>query len=139
MGISPRMRRMRNCVGIIIDESENGFYGRVSNRYQDEMVEFHDLPELFGVIEKLLDSLKFPENMTKKRCFKNAEDLNPELNIDKERALIDTDQLLKGEDGYILLVTGREHATMQGILYDSRLDKDFHFDGDIELTRLLNK
>ena len=140
MAISPRMKRAINSIGIIIDDSENGFKGRITHRYPQESYEFKDLPELFQLIEEVLDDVNYPSLKIRKRYYKNTEEPAKRITIsDTENIIVDTDKLLGDEQGFILMVNGRDNATMQGSVYDSRQDKTFKFNGDIELIRLINQ
>ncbi len=139
MSVSGRMKRTSNSVGIIIDKDAEGFKGQVINRFGKETAEFEDLPGLFDLIEEVLDEVNYPAVKIQKRHFKHTEDATKKFKVDQDLEKIDVTELLPGNEGYILMVTGRDNATIQGALYIAAEDKEYKFNGDVELVRLLNK
>ena len=140
MAVSPRMGRAKNCVGVVVNKDAEGFSGYVTNRFQKDSVEFTDLPELFSTIIEVLDSLNYPARKINKRQFKGGIPAGKKFKIKEgEKPIVDTIDLLGGQEGFIVMVVGRDNGTMQGVVYDSALDKDFKFNGDIELYRILYK
>jgi hypothetical protein len=138
MAVSPRMGRAKNCIGVVLDKNAEGFSGHVTNRFQKDSVEFTDLPELFSRIIEVLDTLNYPARKINKRQFKGGVPAGNKFKINEDQGpIIDTADLLGGQDGFIIMVVGRDNGTMQGTVYDSALDKDFKFNGDIELYRIL--
>lgn len=142
MGISPRMQRTPNCVGVILDKSSDGFSGKVTNRYQKEAATFSDLPELFIAILDVLDGLNYPAKKITRRKFKKSEPIPKVFDTEfdqNEKPSRKVSELLGDEEGFIIMVLGRDNCTMQGKVYDSALDKEFTFSGDVELLRILKK
>ena len=72
MPVSDRMKRTPNCVGICIDESKNGFKGRVYNCFSKEPQSFSDVTELFRIVDSVMDAVDFPAIKTKYRAFKKT-------------------------------------------------------------------
>lgn len=139
MSVSGRMKRANNSVGIILDKDAEGFKGQVINRYGKETASFDDLSGLFNLIEEVLDEVNYPAVKIQKRHFKHTEDAVKKFKVDMDQEKVDVTDLLSGKEGYILMVTGRDNATIQGALYISSEDKEYKFNGDVELVRLLNK
>lgn len=139
MSVSGRMKRSANCIGIIIEKNDDIFCGKVFNRYQKNPISFTDLPELFSVIEAVLDEVNYPALKLRKRFFKHADKEEISLNINLEDEATEVEDLLGKEDGFILMVTGRDNGTLQGAIYDTKEKKEISFDGDIELIRILNQ
>lgn len=140
MAISARMGRAANCIGIIVDKRIDGFSGRITHRFQKDPVLFTDLPELFCRIIEVLDGLNYPARKINKRQFKGCKVPAKKIKLKQGmKPSIPVKDLLGGEEGFVVMVVGRDNSTMQGIVYDSALDKDFKFNGDVELYRILYK
>ena len=134
MAVSPRMGRAKNCVGIVVNKDAESFSGYITNRFQKDSIEFTDLPELFSRIIEVLDSLNYPARKINKRQFKGGVPSGKKFKLKEvDKPIVATEDLLGGKDGFIVMVVGRDNGTMQGVVYDSALDKDFKFNGDIEL------
>ena len=140
MAVSERMSRMNNSIAFVLDKTE-GFSGDIYNCYQKEPIRFSDLNEFFIIVNEILDELDFPAQKTKYRSFKKTLPTLKVLDIDAASKLCDVTELIKkaGKESYGLLVIGRDNATWQGMLYDSKKDEENTFNGDIQFLRLLNK
>lgn len=139
MPVSDRMKRTPNCVGVCIDEVKKGFRGRVYNCFSKEPQEFNDVPELFYIVDSIMDALNFPALKTKNRQFKKTARAFETVDIDVENQLQDAESLIPEdeEEGFVLMVTGRDNATWQGLLYDKKKDVESKFNSEVELINLL--
>ena len=139
MSVSDRMRRTSNCVGVCVDEKKTGFKGRIYHCFSKEPECFTDINEMFYIIDAVMDALSFPALKTKNRTFKRTDiDFQvPQVNV--ENKVLDTEDLIpSGEKmGYIIMVTSRDNATWQGLLYDQQKDVEVSFNSEVELVRLL--
>ena len=139
MPVSSRMNRTPNCVGVCIDDAKNGFKGRVYNCYSKEPQVFNDITELFDIVDNVMDTLNFPALKTKSRMFKKtAKEFNPgEIDIDNK--VLDASGLIPASDkkGFVIMVTGRDNATWQGMIYNKETDVESAFNSDVELIRLM--
>lgn len=140
MAISDRMKRMHNCVGVSFNEAE-GFNGQVYTCYFKEPVSFADVHEFFSIVNEFMDELDFPAQKTKFRSFKKTLPIQKPLNIDTANKLCDTEHLLEhlGSNSYVIMMLGRDNATWQGNIYSKDLDKEFSFNSEVELFRIINK
>ncbi len=139
MPVSEKMKRMPNCVGVCIDEIKDGFRGRVYNCYSKNPEPFHDLTELFYIIENVMDTLNFPAVKTKNRHFKKTDiDFNY-TRLDVEKKVLEVEELIPDleKHGYIIMITSRDNATWQGSVYDKSHDIETPFNSEVELIRLL--
>ncbi len=139
MPVSARMNRTPNCVGVIVDESKKGFSGRVYHCFSTRPQHFADITELFNIVDSVMDALNFPALKTKNRQFKKTESTFVPEEIDVENKVLDADKLIPEveKEGYVIMVTGRDNATWQGILYDKKKDAEFNFNSEVELVKLL--
>ena len=139
MAVSDRMKRNPNCVGIIVDEAKKGFSGRVYNCYSKDPQHFKDITELFYIVENVMDSLNFPAAKTRVRAFKRTESTFYIEKINTENKVLEADELIPDLErkGYVLMITGRDNATWQGMIYDKEKDVDINFNSEVELIKIL--
>ena len=139
MPVSDRMKRTPNCVGICIDEAKEGFKGRVYNCFSKEPQRFTDITELFYIVDGVMDALNFPAIKTKNRKFKKTASDFKVQPIDVENKVLGADELIPSgnESGYVLMVTGRDNATWQGMIFDKKNDVEYTFNSEVELIRIL--
>ncbi len=139
MAISDRMKRMHNCVGITL--KNEGFKGELYNCYENEPEEFNDVDDFFNIVNSFLDALEYPAQKIKYRSFKKTLPTLKLVDIDSKEKLFDTEKLLDlcKRKAYIIMVTGRDNATWQGMIYSKSEDKEYSFNSEVELVRILNK
>ncbi len=139
MPVSDRMKRTPNCVGVCIDESRTGFKGRVYCCYNRNPQHFNDVTELFYIVDGVMDALNYPAVKTKDRGFKKTECQFELDQIDVENKIHEVDHLIPEFErgGYIIMVTSRDNATWQGIVYDRKNDVECSFNSEVELIKLL--
>ncbi|SFH93138.1 hypothetical protein SAMN04487830_11336 [Pseudobutyrivibrio sp. OR37] len=139
MAISDRMKRMHNCVGITL--KNEGFKGELYNCYENEPEEFNDVDDFFNIVNSFLDALEYPAQKIKYRSFKKTLPTLKLVDIDPKEKLFDTEKLLDlcKRKAYIIMVTGRDNATWQGMIYSKSEDKEYSFNSEVELVRILNK
>ncbi len=137
MAISDRMKRMHNCVGISLTSKEQ-FAGKLYNCYQEEEIAFAGLDDFFNIVNTFLDTLDFPAQKIKYRCYKKTLPTLKIVDIDPKKKLFDTEHLFElcEDTNYILMVMGRDNATWQGVLYSKEDDKEASFNSEVELLRL---
>lgn len=137
MPVSGRIERSPNCVGICIDESKKGFKGRVYNLYSKTPQTFNDITELFYIVDSVMDILNYPAQKVRYRHFKKTKRAFKPVKIDGENKVLNVNELIpEGEDGYLLMVTSRDNATWQGLLYDKKKDVESNFNSEVELIKL---
>ena len=138
MAISDRMKRMSNCVGITL--KNDGFKGELYNCFEKEPRTFSDVDDFFNIVNTFLDSLEFPAQKVKYRTFKKTLPTLKIVDIDPNEKLFETEQLLSlcTRKAYIIMVTGRDNATWQGMIYSKSEDKEYSFNSEVELIRILN-
>ncbi|SDB28330.1 hypothetical protein SAMN02910298_01369 [Pseudobutyrivibrio sp. YE44] len=139
MPVSNRMNRTPNCVGVCIDETKDGFKGRVYNCYSKEPQVFNDVTQLFYIVDNVMDALNFPALKTKYRDFKKTESAFVPEEIDIDNKVLDAENLIPADEekGYVIMVTGRDNATWQGVIYNKEKDVEENFNSGVELIRLL--
>ena len=138
MAISDRMKRMSNCVGITL--KNDGFKGELYNCFEKEPRTFSDVDDFFNIVNTFLDALEFPAQKVKYRTFKKTLPTLKIVDIDPNEKLFETEQLLSlcTRKAYIIMVTGRDNATWQGMIYSKSEDKEYSFNSEVELIRILN-
>lgn len=138
MAISDRMKRMSNCVGITL--KNDGFKGELYNCFENEPRTFSDVDDFFNIVNTFLDALEFPAQKVKYRTFKKTLPTLKLVDIDPNEKLFETEQLLSlcTRKAYIIMVTGRDNATWQGMIYSKSEDKEYSFNSEVELIRILN-
>ena len=138
MAISDRMKRMSNCVGITL--KNDGFKGELYNCFESEPRTFSDVDDFFNIVNTFLDALEFPAQKVKYRTFKKTLPTLKIVDIDPNEKLFETEQLLSlcTRKAYIIMVTGRDNATWQGMIYSKSEDKEYSFNSEVELIRILN-
>ncbi len=138
MAISDRMKRMSNCVGITL--KNDGFKGELYNCFENEPRTFSDVDDFFNIVNTFLDALEFPAQKVKYRTFKKTLPTLKLVDIDPNEKLFETEQLLSlcTRKAYIIMVTGRDNATWQGMVYSKSEDKEYSFNSEVELIRILN-
>ncbi|MBQ5426860.1 MAG: hypothetical protein IIU31_06795 [Pseudobutyrivibrio sp.] len=138
MAISDRMKRMSNCVGITL--KNDGFKGELYNCFENEPRTFSDVDDFFNIVNTFLDALEFPAQKVKYRTFKKTLPTLKIVDIDPNEKLFETEQLLSlcTRKAYIIMVTGRDNATWQGMIYSKSEDKEYSFNSEVELIRILN-
>ena len=138
MAISDRMKRMSNCVGITL--KNDGFKGELYNCFENEPRTFSDVDDFFNIVNTFLDALEFPAQKVKYRTFKKTLPTLKIVDIDPNEKLFETEQLLSlcTRKAYIIMVTGRDNATWQGMVYSKSEDKEYSFNSEVELIRILN-
>ena len=139
MAISSRMLRMHNCVGVSFDKE--GFKGDIFNCYQEGPDKFNDVDDFFNIINAFLDTLEFPAQKIKFRVFKKTLPTMKLVDIDPKEKLFGTEKLLElcKDNAYVILMTGRDNACWQGMVYSKSEDKEYSFKSEVELLRILNK
>ncbi|MCR4829829.1 MAG: hypothetical protein K5883_00100 [Pseudobutyrivibrio sp.] len=138
MSISDRMKRTSNCVAINIDNKES-FEGDLYNCFQEEPIRFCDVHDFFIIVNSLLDTIEYPAQKVKYRAFKKTLPTLKLIDVRSDEKLFDTDVILDKckTDAYVIMVTSRDNATWQGKLYKQSEDKEFSFNSEVELIRLL--
>lgn len=139
MAISDRMLRMHNCVGITL--KNDGFKGELYTCFENEPRTFNDVDGFFNIVNAFLDALEFPAQKIKYRAFKKTLPTMELVDIDPNEKLFDTEKLLElcKRNAYIIMVTARDNATWQGMIYSKSEDKEYSFNSEVELIRILNK
>ena len=139
MPISDRMMRSSNCVAVCVDETKNGFKGRVYNCYNKDPQHFNDVTEMFYIIENVLDALNFPALKTKDRGFKKTDYAFSPVEIDLDKKFHEVENLIPDleREGYIIMVTSRDNVTWQGVVYDKKNDVECSFNSEEELIKLI--
>ena len=139
MAISSRMQRMHNCVGVAFNGE--GFKGNIYNCYQNEPNYFNDVDDFFNIINAFLDALEFPAQKIKFRVFKKTLPTMKLVDVDPKEKLFETEKLLDlcKKDAYVIMMTGRDNASWQGIVYSQKEDQEYTFNSEIELLRIINK
>lgn len=139
MAISDRMKRGQNCVGITL--KNEGFRGQLYNCYQKEPEEFQDVHDFFNIVNAFLDALEYPAQKVKYRTFKKTLPTLKLVDIDPDKRLIETEELLDlcKRKAYVIMITGRDNATWQGTIYSKSEDKEYSFNSELELLRIINK
>ena len=140
MNISDRMKRMHNCVGITIEDKDS-FSGKLHCLYQKDAISYTDVDDFFNIINGFLDTRDFPAQKFRYRAFKKTYPTLKIVDVDPKVKLFETMDLVPkvGNDGFILMVTGRDNATWQGKLYSAASDEEYDFNSEVELIRILNK
>lgn len=140
MAISDRMKRMHNCVGISFDKGKE-FAGKLYICYQEEGIPFVDVDEFFIIVNAFLDTIEFPAQKIKYRNFKKTLPTLKIVDIHPDEKLYETEHLLDvcGKDAYVLMVIGRDNATWQGMIYNNKEDKEYSFNSELELLKVLRK
>ena len=84
--------------------------------------------------------MEFPAQKVKYRTFKKTLPTLKLVDIDPNEKLFETEQLLSlcTRKAYIIMVTGRDNATWQGMVYSKSEDKEYSFNSEVELIRILN-
>ena len=138
MAISDRMKRMSNCVGITL--KNDGFKGELYNCFENEPRTCSDVDDFFNIVNTFLDALEFPAQKVKYRTFKKTLPTLKLVDIDPNEKLFETEHLLSlcTRKAYIIMVTGRDNATWQGMIYSKSEDKEYSFNSEVELIRILN-
>ena len=129
---------MSNCVGITL--KNDGFKGELYNCFENEPRTFSDVDDFFNIVNTFLDALEFPAQKVKYRTFKKTLPTLKLVDIDPNEKLFETEQLLSlcTRKAYIIMVTGRDNATWQGMVYSKSEDKEYSFNSEVELIRILN-
>lgn len=140
MSISDRMLRMHNCVGINVN-TKDGFNGEIFNCFKEDSDSFTDAHDFLNIVNAFLDTLDFPAQKIRYRAFKKTLHTLKLIDIDPESKLFGTDKLLEliDDNGYVLLIIGRDNATWQGMVYSKAEDKEYRFNSEVELLRIINK
>ena len=140
MAISDRMKRMHNCVGITF-EPRKEFAGTVYICYQEEGIQFADVDEFFIIVNAFSDTLEYPAQKIKYRNFKKTLPTLKLVDIDPKEKLFDTEHLLDlcDKKAHVLMLIGRDNATWQGMVYSKEEDKEYSFNSEMELLKVLKK
>lgn len=139
MGLMGRMNRMPDSVCVCVD---GDFSGRLYHCYNSSPVKFYDIPDLFYILEKVMEEVDYPERKTKPRSFKktNRREINLGINLDNK--ICEPVDLL-ANDGklatFIVTVLTREYSNIQGSIYIKKTDVNESFNSDKELLELINK
>ncbi|MCR5416893.1 MAG: hypothetical protein K6E79_08860 [Pseudobutyrivibrio sp.] len=139
MAVSSKMNRMPNCVCVCIDKDD--YSGRIYHSYSETPVEFVDIAEMLATIEAVLNEVNFPEAKIKPRHFKKTQNRTVDFGIEFENKCIQPKDMadLKGEKGtFIINVTSRDFAHMQGAIFDASADKEYLFNSDIQLLKIIS-
>ncbi|WP_028242834.1 hypothetical protein [Pseudobutyrivibrio ruminis] len=138
MAISDRMKRMSNCVGITL--KEEGFKGELYTCFENEPRTFADVDDFFNIVNTFLDVLEFPAQKVKYRSFKKTLPTLKLVDIDPNEKLFNTEHLLDlcDKKAFVIMVTGRDNATWQGMIYNKSEDKEYSFNSEVELLRIIN-
>jgi hypothetical protein len=139
MAISGRMQRSSSCIGITL--KNEGFKGELYNCYENEPETFSDISEFFDTVNSFLDAVEYPAQKTKYRAFKKTLPNLKIVDIDPNNQLFEPEHLLDlcTRKAYIILVLGRDNATWQGLCYSKAEDKEYSFNSEVELLRIINK
>ena len=138
MSISDRMKRTNNCVVFSLDD-EDAFEGKMYIRFQDEPIKFADAYEFFITVNSFLDTIEYPAQKVKYRAFKKTLPTLKLIDIKGDEELTDMDKLLDkcNNKAYVVMVTSRDNATWQGMVYNKKKDVENSFNSEVELIRLL--
>ncbi len=139
MALSERMKRMSNTFGITL--KNDGFKGELYNCFEEKPEEFFDVNDFFNLVNAFLDVLEFPAQKIKYRTFKRTLPNLKLIDIDPNKKLCNTEDLLTfcKRKAFIILITSRDNATWQGMVYNKSEDKEYSFNSEIELLRIINK
>lgn len=143
MGISGRMVRLPNLVGVCVDSFQDQVIeGRIYSLFSEDAIEFSDLGSMMSNMEALYDSLDFPQSSVLKRIFKGTK---AKTSIDKK--LTANDKILTAHDllknpgkleTFVIGVSTRAMGTWQGDIYRSNTDEIRSFKSELELIKLIN-
>ena len=138
MSISDRMKRTDNCVAFSLD-NKTLFSGELYNCYQDEGVRFSDVQDFFNIMNAFLDAVEYPAQKVKYRSFKKTLPTIKIVDINPSEKLFNIEQILEKcqKNAFVIMVTGRDNATWQGKVYKKSNDKEYSFNSEVELLKIL--
>lgn len=140
-------RTAPNLVCICFDKKEeDGVWGRIYNRYQEEAVLFYHLPQVMRILNQLYDTLDYPQASTIYRSFQKKEkqvECRREIKRVRVQAPVKAAEELFAKDGematFILDVQYRQNSTWQGVIAWKEMEKKASFNSELELIRLLER
>lgn len=129
------INRFRVC----IDSGEGDVRGRVYSPLCTEEIPFTGIGELLLKMDKLFDSMGYPQAFQDKRSFENSKKTD-NLYRGIPKALRDSESILEksGEHcTYDIAVESRRYTSWQGMIYDTKGCEQGSFHGEMELLEKL--
>ena len=130
-----------NMFRICVDENEGHVTGRTISPLKKQETPFEDYAGMLLEMDKLFDSVGYPQAFQKKRSFSEKKG-----NENSYRGIPDTvlakEDILKQKGKkatYDVLVVSRRNTTWQGQVFDEENNRVGSFVGDVDLMEILNR
>lgn len=127
-----------NIVNICVDRSsQEGREGRLYCCYMRDAVPFRDEIEIIRNMEKLMDTIGYPQSSTVLRSFRSRSSQKRE-NL---KQVCDTGEILKQRGRiatFLVWVRYRQNSTWQGRLFWMEKDQSMYFHSELELLKRMD-
>ena len=140
MGRGPNSRIAQNIVCVCIDSTHPLMESRLYHCYSKEPLYFSDISSLYLELEKLYDSLDYPQATVQSRSF--SKEKQHESNKRKDATKLMSEQEATNQKGkkatFVIHVLCRQHATWQGNVVWAEKGSSKNFRSALELLKLID-